>query len=435
METTRRQTLALAAGVLGSSLAPASAIETDPAMTGAALYDHVLAYTGLGEHRTGTKGDLATSDWIAQIFSQAGLATRKQPVPFRLFEVAESYLEVGGARLRTDPEYFPVATPPEGIAAPLRRLAEGEPLEALKGKIWLTATEKVSMTVPRALRERAAAAGKAGALGVVIVVASHTGDLLGRGAIPPAGDTDWSSVPIVAAAPKDAPAIEAALASGSPVRLVLTGREDPRANAYNVIGRWQGDSAKTIVVTTPQSGMFRCGGERGGGIALCLGLARWIGARRPKATYFFSTNTGHEQSGRGAQALHAELAPKPEEVAAWLHLGSGIGSWDWRKGPDGGLERYSGAPGNVRNFGSVPQFVPLLTKAFAHIEGLRPQTERFAGELGYYVDQGYPAFGFWGANAFHHTVADGPEQTAPEVLEPIGRALTNALLAIEAQLG
>lgn len=430
---TRRQLLAAATAAAGATLVrPARAADPDRFLSGQALYDHVLTYTGLGEHRTGTKGDLATSEWVRGVFEAAGLLAEKQPVPFRLFETEECYLEIGGTRLRTDPEYFPVATPPKGITAPLRRLAEGEPLAALAGSIWLTETTRYSMAVPRELRERAAAAGEAGALGVVIVVASRSGELLGRGAIPPAGDTDWSTVPIVAAAPKDALTIDAAAKAGTPVRLVVTGREQPDAVAYNVIGRWQGEGSKRIVVTTPQSGMFRCGGERGGGIALCLGLAQWVGARRPATSYLFSTNTGHEQWGRGMRRMQEEIAPKPEEVTAWLHLGSGIGSWDWRRNADDELEPYVRYPGSVRNFGSVPRFVPLLTEAFSHIEGLRPQSERFAGELAFYVEEGYPAFGFWGQNLFHHTVADGPEQTAPELLEPIAIGLRRALLAMEA---
>ncbi|NWG46927.1 MAG: hypothetical protein HXY25_10340 [Alphaproteobacteria bacterium] len=432
----RRQGLGLIGGGLCAASLPARAASADPArfMTGAALYDHVRTYTGLGEHRTGTPGDLATADWIAEVFSRAGLETEKQPVPFRYWELGECFLEVGGTRFRTDPEFFPLGTSPEGITAPLRMLTDGEPLEALAGSIWLVETTRVSMVVPRALREQAVEAGRKGALGVVIIVASWTGDLLGRGAIPPAGDTDWQSVPIVGAAPKDGDVLKAAAASGTPVRLVSTGRDVPNHTAYNVIGRWQGtrEPERLVIVTTPQSGMFRCGGERGGGIAQCLGLAEWVAARRPGISYLFSTNTGHEQKGRGAGRLHQEIVPPPEKVEAWLHLGSGIGSYDWRAAADGSLERHVGSPGAIRNFGAVPSLVPLLTKAFDHIPGLVPQSERFEGELGYYVGEGYPGFGFWGANAFHHTLADGPEQTGPELQEPIGLALRKALLAIEA---
>jgi hypothetical protein len=65
------------------------------------------------------------------------------------------------------------------------------------------------------------------------------------------------------------------------------------------------------------------------------------------------------------------------------------------------------------------------------VHDLEPQSESFAGELGAYVKSGYRGFGFWGYNRFGHTLADGPEQSAPELLEPVARSLARAFLMIE----
>jgi hypothetical protein len=146
--------------------------------------------------------------------------------------------------------------------------------------------------------------------------------------------------------------------------------------------------------------------------------------------YLFSTNTGHEQDGSGARLLLETLVPPPEEVMAWLHLGAGVSTWQWRKRDDGTFEKFVSASG-IRNFGAVPELVPLLKEAFKPIPDLEPQSQRFAGELRAYVRAGYPGFGFWGYNDFGHTVADGPEHGAPELLEPVARCLARALEMIE----
>lgn len=284
--------------------------------------------------------------------------------------------------------------------------------------------------VSREMKNRALKTAEAGAVGVVMVLRFRTSELTGRGAHGEYGQRPWIGIPLVAVAAKHQAVINAAR-QGAMARLVVQGKETKDASAFNVMGT-TGAGDKHIIITTPQSGMFRCGGERGGGIALMLGLAEWAGRREGKARYLFSSNTGHEQSGSGVRVV-LEQAPAPGQVAAWLHLGSGIATWNWLPRADGTFERAAFA-GGVRNFGTVPALLPLLQSEFAGIPGLKPQTERFVGELRAYVEQGYPAFGFWGSNQFGHTVADGPEQSDPALLEPVGTSHIRTLEAMEATL-
>jgi len=55
------------------------------------------------------------------------------------------------------------------------------------------------------------------------------------------------------------------------------------------------------------------------------------------------------------------------------------------------------------------------------------------GELGLVAERYRTFFGITAAHMFHHTPGDGPETTAPELLEPVGQALAAALEAIEAR--
>ena len=79
-----------------------------------------------------------------------------------------------------------------------------------------------------------------------------------------------------------------------------------------------------------------------------------------------------------------------------------------------------------------PDLVPLLTTAFAGQPGLTPTVGQAVGEFEFMIKAGYRTFGIAAAHRFHHTPADSPEMTGPEVLEPVGRALVNSLEAIEA---
>ena len=86
-------------------------------------------------------------------------------------------------------------------------------------------------------------------------------------------------IPTLFVAPKDDVALGIAALTGSQVRMTIHG-EDRRGEdavlAHNVVARIE-RGPRWIVVTTPISGWFGCGGERGPGVALFLGLARWIG--------------------------------------------------------------------------------------------------------------------------------------------------------------
>jgi hypothetical protein len=399
----------------------------DP-LSGDRLYDHVVHYTQIGEHRTGTTGDRLTAEWIRREFSSYGLKAAFHPVTMNLFEVTAGFLEVGEARFRADPEWYPTPTPIDGIRAPMRMLKDGEDLSVLRGKIWVVEVQMLRPVVPREIKEKAVKAAEAGALAVVMTLTYRTRELTGRGAHGENGQKPWCPIPLVGVAGKHDAVVEAAK-RGETARLVVQGREEKNAQALNVTGT-VGSGKNHIIVTTPQSGMFRCGGERGGGIAVLLGLAEWVGRRDPNARYLFSANTGHEQDGSGARLLVETLAPPPEEVSAWLHLGAGVSTWQWRAREDGTFEKFVSRSG-IRNFGAVPELAPLLKEAFEPIPDLEPQSERFAGELRAYVRVGYPGFGFWGYNDFGHTVADGPEHCAPELLEPVARCLARALEMIE----
>ena len=101
----------------------------------------------------------------------------------------------------------------------------------------------------------------------------------------------------------------------------VRGRDDAEAKSSNVVAKLvRGD--KWIVVTTPLSGWFTCAGERGPGVALFLGLARWAAERSGDHSLMFLGNTGHELDQVGAHHTLESNAPSTGDVSMWIHLGA-----------------------------------------------------------------------------------------------------------------
>lgn len=142
------------------------------------------------------------------------------------------------------------------------------------------------------------------------------------------------------------------------------------------------------------------------------------------------STSGHELGGLGMKAFLKELAPPPARVLCWLHLGAGIAACLWEE-TLAGLKRLQ-EPDSRRSLMTSRDLVPLLTSAFASLPGLTPTVDRAVGEFELIIKAGYRAFGIAAAHRFHHTPADSPEMTGPEILEPVGRALVKALEAIDA---
>ena len=81
-------------------------------------------------------------------------------------------------------------------------------------------------------------------------------------------------LPAVVVAGDDETQLTEAASAGKKASIKITGVSKKNVTAYNVVGTLKrGD--QWVIITTPSSGWFQCSGERGPGVALFLGLARW----------------------------------------------------------------------------------------------------------------------------------------------------------------
>jgi hypothetical protein len=420
--STDRRTILAASAALGLGSLSAG---RDP-LRGQALFGDVETYSGLGEHRTGGEPDHATSRWLASELGKAGLTTGLVPWRSPQFFLKLSRLTVGGAEIQAFPIWWPRPTGPDPLVRPLASVAG---TDSLSGRIAFAVVDGVAgaaLNPGNPVRAMIEDAAKRGAAGFVLVIRSPLGEpvaLNAQDSLKP-----WPIAAVLVGG-KDEARIVAAATTGTPVALTILGRDVPDAIGYEVVGRI-GSGPKEVIVSTPSSGWFHCAGERGPGVAIWLALARIIGKASPQGVRFtFVASSGHELDGVGMHHFLQEMAPPPERVTSWLHLGAGIATYGYD-----GVRRLDTVSTSRRLMTNDPALMPALEARFAGLPGLKPMlTKTPVGEMSYMAEHGYKCWGIAGASPLHHMPGDLPERaTGPDILEPVARAIAGAMGAVAA---
>jgi hypothetical protein len=412
---TRRATgLAGLGAVAGAAMSARAA--ADP-LSGQALYADVRTYAGFGEHRTGIAGDEAVTAWLERELRAAGYATERQGFDYPAFHLAAAGLRVGDRSIQA----FPVWTPAAGEAAgPLSATPRPGAIVVMRFPYGTGAPLEASAVY----RQPVEAAIAAGAAGVAVVTDNPLGELVAYNALPKA--PPWP-VPVAAVAGREGPALLAAAQAGAAARLRIAGEMRP-GRAENVVARRPGPG-KPLIVSTPKSGWFTCAGERGSGLAIWLGLARRLAARRD-ANLVLVAASGHEFDGYGGRLFAEHLAPSPPEARGWVHIGANVASYDF--GLDGGRIVRRPTPQAGRRLAVSEALLPAARDAFAgqlgYASPVDVEVQGAPGELAEYQRRGYrPLVGLVGLHPLHHTRRDRPDVTGPELLEPVARGLSAVL--------
>ena len=295
----------------------------DP-LSGAALYADVLAYVALGEHRTGTPGDDATTVWMERALKAAGYAVERQGFDYPVFDLVRSDMSLGGRTIEGFPYWTPGTTPAAGVSGPLS--LGGGPGTIMLVDLPMGSGVGLDAPPPKPILDAVAARPAA----VVAITESALGVMSALNRNPKA--PPWP-VPILLVAGAEAAALKAAATAGETATVRLVGTTTTR-KAENVIGR-RARPGKHVVVSTPKSGWLRCAGERGSGIAIWLGLARWLAATSDHNLTVVAAS-GHEFDGYGGDQFTEHLAPKPAETKLWVAIGANVAVYDFalRRRPD-----------------------------------------------------------------------------------------------------
>lgn len=392
------------------------------------LMTDVRTYYGFGIHRTAYPGDRRTSDWLGERFRALGLQTSVQTWPLGQFFLDEASIEDARGRIHAFPIWLPRATGPAGLRARLALVDASTPAAGLAGAIAWLQPGAAGGPSRQALEQRALDAGAA-------AIVFTTGDGAGTGLLV-AENAARRYVDVERPVPTltfgEAGAARLRTSVGREVTLRLTGRMQ-QTTAANVMGRLiRRTDADWVVVSTPSSGWFTCGGERGPGVAMLLALAEWATRRPGNLNYLFVANSGHELDYLGARLLHeAHLAPLPEKTRAWLHLGASIATPPWRD--VGGVLRPTDhvTTGTLQATEGLASF---MRSAFAELPMYTLRTDTRIGEFRDLVEHGYRGLGVvGGSNPWFHVERDDPSTVSAETLAAVSRAVARALEAVDRQ--
>ncbi len=393
---------------------------TDP-LSPEALRADVVRYAGMGDHRTASDVDLDTSNWIADEMRAAGLEAFFDTWPLRQFQLDSCWVETLGTRIDAVPLWHPTPLGDDPVDLPLG--AGGD----LGGKAALVVFENVMVTPKSDHAAKIEAAADAGARAVIGCTPHASGQIYGQNVIPPYNQQPWP-IPVLMVAPKHWHILQDAADHGDTAKLCLSGIDEPAAQAHNVVSRLE-RGPRWIVVSTPQSGWFRCAGERGAGVALLLGLARWAAASQMPHSFLFLSNSGHEIGHMGIHHIFdQDILPAPERTNIWLHLGASIGT-----------RAYTQVDGVLSPSGPEPEswlfcsddLRPPLERAFEGLPHLSAEPyNRKNGEIRWILERGYSAFSLMGPQRFFHLQSDGPEAVDAGLLSAIGRTLCDTFTAL-----
>ena len=409
---------------LSGRLAARSSAAGDP-LSGRALFADVVEYAAFGDHRTASGSDNRTSLWLRARLARLGFGVELPEVPFPLYTPLDCTLRIGDVTLRAFPAW-PVVTASRPVTAPLALGDSGD----IAGKIAVLSPpyrQGSSLTLP-GFGDAVMRAERNGAVGVVIVTAGPTGDVIALNADP--ARFSWH-VPVVLVAGRDGGAAMDAARRQAVAEMRLSARVDVSARGTNVVARRSG-KGRTVVVSTPKSGWFSCAGERGSGIAVWLAMAATLAARTDADLLFVAT-TGHEIEGAGGEMLLTHQAPPPDAVRLWTHIGANIASNDVDfSGPS---PRRLGTPYPQRGILVSENLMDSAVRSFrgqvGYAEPVAMDSPKAVGEVLIYRRRGYqPLIGLVGAHPLHHTRLDQPVlATSPEALEPVARGLATLLLS------
>jgi hypothetical protein len=393
-------------------------------------------YGSAPDHYSGTPADWSELNVIAQQFRADGLQLGSIAYKFPRFEPTEVALstdsdEVDSAALA--PLLYSGTTGPSGIEAPLLAAPAGtfSPADAA-GKIVV-----VSQLSKGALDPSTTAAIAAGAKGLVYVT-NGVADLPRKEDVNSRKGT--GDFPVLLVGKQSGAKVLADAEAGESADLTLQAKLGT-ATDYDVWGVLPGaDPSRRVFVGTPASSFVPSASERGGGLAILLGLAKHYAeqpiSQRPESLVFLAT-TGHEVGFLGLEALIEAKGDWFTGADAYVHLGASLGAPTGVENADGSVTVTPVPPAGL---GAHDSENPLLeTSSLAAFAAAgqplvnTPMHVSGGGEQVYAWQEGVPEIAVNGGSLWFHTAADLPSVVDPGILTRFAAGYRGSVDAILAQ--
>lgn len=406
MAFTRREWLIAVGGAAIARCPGASAAQDESAARIAAV---IAEYEAQGFHRTATRVDQASGEWLAAQVERIGLKPALEPFNISRVDPVVSSIEGGGRRIVGLPLYDGGFTEPDGISGRLGPLNSGAEI---------------------GLAQTAVNAAANGALGDARRRNTHKAIVAvtkGRrpGLCPSNADSFLKPFgpPVLQVSSEEAAWLAGHAGRGTNVTVIANVVRNP-AVAQNVITEIAGSDASLppIVVMTPRSGWYWCASERGGGIACWLEIMRRLRESPLKRPVMFVASSGHEIGHLGIDAYMDKRPGIVKRAAAWLHLGANIGAAtelnnNLLQASDDEMDRMLSAE-MARTGLSVARRAPRTNVPAGEAENVHRGGGRYVSSIG--------------GNALFHSIDDrGPGAVDPPTIAKFAAAMLDLLTRLD----
>lgn len=328
-----------------------------------------------GWHRTGSVTDATSAAWLRERLVAIGLGAEQHLYPFHRVDPGPCSVEFTGARIEGYPLLDSVLPPPgtviNGTAVP-----PGNP-----GAVCLIRVDQ---------HRNEAELDAARTTGYQAIVAAIGGDETGFTLLNAWRFSEPYGPPVIQVPISAWDALCEARESAT--RLTITcGSVRTSTTVANVTGRLPGRDPERppLVVLTPRSGWWHCAGERGGGLAVWLEVARVLRAVPLSRDVVFLATTGHELGYLGVRMFLERDRSLARDAKAWLHLGANIGAAGTRlMAKASGQDLLAAAQGAAAAPGRLSPSFDVTNKPL----GEAGVVAQFGGRFVSFVGAGFPLF-------------------------------------------
>lgn len=367
----------------------------------------IRQFDAQGWHRTATPVDQDSGEWLVRQLAALGLDAREVPFPFERVDPDECVITIGEERIP--------AVPLVDSGLP----ASGTVVRGTFGAAGTPATLALVRTSAHGMAPEVEAVRDAGHVAIVAGVSGAPG---GASLLNAWKFDSPSGPPIVQVAGEAWERLERARASNASIEIRCgASRTKTAANNIRAVVPGSVPGSAPLVVLTPRSGWWHCAGERGGGIAIWLEVARLVRAAGFRRDVVFLATTGHELGFLGAERYLDEQPEFAARAKAWIHLGANIGAAQSSlmvRASDAELFELARTARALATLETPPQFVVAENPV-----GEAGVVGRLGGRFISFVGAGFPLF--------HSTLDRWPEAINPAAIAAAGNAVFEMLSALD----
>ena len=274
---------------------------------------YVSEYSAQGIHRTGTRVDRTSAEWMGNVISELDCKPEFNEFTFSRVLIKKAELRCKNSVIQGVPLFDCTYTSPAGVSGRI-------------GPLGSNAEIGLIMVPPNAgspLMKQLQAARKAGQHLAIIAVTESSMPENGVATLNAEDYLHPFGTPVLQVANEHWDMLsQAATDSVSVTAVIHCSRQESKAVNVGATVKGSNPSLAPLVVMTPRSGWWQCASERGGGIAAFFEIMRGVKHSRTARDVIFTANSGHELDHLGLDLYLRDNVQLIRGASAWIHLGA-----------------------------------------------------------------------------------------------------------------